>query len=615
MKLSSIKNIINNLKETLYRFPITSAFAVLGTFIGLVLIQFEFEPTADYSYLYNLAITSTLGFLLFLSIRLFIERYKLDFTRRALLEAGGAAFLVLYFFLLPDVWMDAHGSDFLRAFLLGLAFFFSVTFSAFLVKGEINGFWQFNKNIFIRLVFAEIYGVFLFIGMALAYTSMDQLLGIDISWKLYPQTWVFIEGILVSLFFLSGVPEDVKKLDKKMDYPKGVKFFSQYIVIPLMALYAVILSTYIGKILVTQQWPEGTVSWLILLFSIAGVLAHVLLYPQRDSEYVWIKYFSRIFFALEIPFIAVLFMAITIRLQEYGLTEARYYVVVLGLWLFGMAGYFLFSKKQNIKVIPISLFAIILLSSFGPWGAIAMSKNNQVSRLQNMLEEKNILVEGKIVPIEEKFERKELREISGALDYIGSRHGFASISPWFDQDLDQYVRDEQKKSREGKYEDRNCWQDSCYVMEKMGLAYVSRWDYVEEESPEHPQYFYYNAQRTEGLNVAGYNYFFTSYVSSYDAYRHEFEMDEKEYLLRYDENDSVIEVRKDDEVIERISTQAMIDNLQANYLGTHNEKVAQEDMTLISESGDIKIIIEDLSLKREEGVLSFESMSVKVLMK
>jgi len=51
------------------------------------------------------------------------------------------------------------------------------------------------------------------------------------------------------------------------------------------------------------------------------------------GEESWINRFSRWFYFAEIPLVVVLLLAIGRRVQEYGMTENRYFVVLLGLWL------------------------------------------------------------------------------------------------------------------------------------------------------------------------------------------------------------------------------------------------------------------------------------------
>ena len=46
-----------------------------------------------------------------------------------------------------------------------------------------------------------------------------------------------------------------------------------------------------------------------------------------------------------LPLIVMMFISIGIRINAYGLTENRYYVVALGIWAFLVMIYFAFGKN------------------------------------------------------------------------------------------------------------------------------------------------------------------------------------------------------------------------------------------------------------------------------
>src|SRR5690606_16090706 len=116
---------------------------------------------------------------------------------------------------------------------------------------------------------------------------------------------------------------------------------------------------------------------------------------QRWKESGWIKKFSRGYYYFLIPLVILLFIAIGMRIQEYGLTVNRYIIALMGVWLGFIAIYFSIGKKK-IKTIPISLALFMILSSFGSWGMFSLSERNQRNRLASILTENKILVNDKI---------------------------------------------------------------------------------------------------------------------------------------------------------------------------------------------------------------------------
>lgn len=170
------------------------------------------------------------------------------------------------------------------------------------------------------------------------------------------------------------MPVHVPELEQSHTYPKGLKVFTQFVLLPLVTLYLVILYLYFGKIVLQWEWPQGWVSVLVLCFSIAGVLSLLLIHPIRfEAGNAWMRTFFRWFYRALFPLIILLILTIWRRVSEYGITEPRYVVLALALWLFCTALYFLLSSQKNIKFIPVTLSLVALIMAFGPFNAFQVS--------------------------------------------------------------------------------------------------------------------------------------------------------------------------------------------------------------------------------------------------
>src|SRR5690606_3026557 len=92
------------------------------------------------------------------------------------------------------------------------------------------------------------------------------------------------------------------------------------------------------------------------------------------------------FYLTMIPLIILLGFAIYKRVSDYGVTEERYILIILGVWLTGVSIYFLVFRKDNIKIIPVSLFICVLLGTYGPQGAASVSRQSQLRRLAKLMD-------------------------------------------------------------------------------------------------------------------------------------------------------------------------------------------------------------------------------------
>ncbi|MBN2089940.1 DUF4153 domain-containing protein, partial [candidate division KSB1 bacterium] len=308
----------------------------------------------------------------------------------------------------------------------------------FLGRNELNGFWQYNKTLFFRLLGSLIYTIVLFAGLAFALAALDNLFGIDVPGKRYGELAVLLFGVFNIWVFLASVPRDLDAMEHETEYPKGLRIFAQYILLPLVVVYWLILYAYLAKILIEWDWPQGWVSKLILGFSATGIFTLLLLYPIRDlSENRWIRRAWRGFFYILMPLLIMLPLAVWRRISQYGITEGRYLALVLGGWLIFLVIYFLFMKGKNIKLIPLTLGVLCLLVSFGPWSVFDISANSQVARLEKLLGNNAILVNGQVQKATVKPSTDDSREISSILAYLHDLHGYECIQPWFQTNLQQ----------------------------------------------------------------------------------------------------------------------------------------------------------------------------------
>ena len=103
--------------------------------------------------------------------------------------------------------------------------------------------------------------------------------------------------------------------------------------------------------------------WLVIAFASMGYLTY-LLSSYVEQELKAVTVFRKRFPIVVLPQIFMLFYAIALRIQQYDVTISRYLVVVFGIWLLVLSGYFIFSRQKRLFAIPASLVIFVLLISF-----------------------------------------------------------------------------------------------------------------------------------------------------------------------------------------------------------------------------------------------------------
>ena len=319
MKLPSLRRTAGSALHTLKRFPFALVDAAIGTLAGVVLAGWSGEKDATWVLLNNIFVTSSLGIALYVTIVLVGERQKWGAVGMGALQVLAAFLLALYWWTLPqNIYAppEIYGN---RHLFLLLGMHLLAAFAPFAGKGEVNGFWQFNKSLFLRLLTAALYSFILWAGLSVALAAVDNLFGVEVRPERYLQLWGIIVGLFNTWFFLSGVPENLEELEQETAYPKGLKVLTQYVLIPLVTVYVLILYAYLMKIMIDWDWPRGWVANLVLGFSLTGIFSLLLVFPIREHvENRWIaRGFAKWYYIAEIPLVAVLLLAVLRRVDEF----------------------------------------------------------------------------------------------------------------------------------------------------------------------------------------------------------------------------------------------------------------------------------------------------------
>jgi hypothetical protein len=434
MKLPSLTQASRDAWATFLRFPIVLLDAVVTTAVALILA--DHEGPAQPTILFGILLAGILGIPLLLAFALVAEKRRLHAGPSFALQFLGFLLLVGYGCTVPLDLSHAPHVTLFRFGLLVPALLLLVAVAPFAGKGEVNGFWQYSKALSVRVFTSAVYSMVLYVGVAIALAALENLFNVHVPEKRYFELFIFLAGVFTTWFFLAGIPADLSQLETLTAYPKSLKVFGQYILLPVVLLYLVILYAYLVKIIIAWDWPQGWVSKLILGFSGTGLLLLLLLHPlAQKPEHGWITKTRWWFFAVLAPTVVMLFLAVWRRVSEYGVTEGRYLAVALGVWLVFLIVYFMVKTARNMKVIPASLCVLVFIVSFGPWGAFVVSRQSQIARLESCAMRAGILEGGKIRATHGAVSGEDARQISSVLSYLQENHGFAEIQKWFAEPL------------------------------------------------------------------------------------------------------------------------------------------------------------------------------------
>ncbi|MBC8589582.1 DUF4153 domain-containing protein [Wansuia hejianensis] len=426
-----------------------------------------------------------------------------------------------------------------------------------------NNYEKYTINIFNNFFISVLYSLVLLFGIFIILFTIDNLFDIDINSKIYYYVFLIISLVFFIALFLSKYPEKEEKFSS-YHYPKSLMVLLSYIVIPLITIYTLILYIYFLKILITWSWPKGLVSHLVIWYSAVSIGVIFLISPIFE-ENIFCKLFKIYFPKLNLPILLMMFISIGQRIEQYGITENRYYIVVFGIWITAMMIYYSMKKSFRNIIIPVSLSFVVLISVVGPFNSFSVSKYSQNRRLENTLLKNNMISENKIISNKD-LNREAKKEIINIMEYFNTKHSLEDIKV-----LDENFKLEHMEKVFGfKYEDYNDIQNH--------------------------EYFYYTRDKSEEIDISGYDYLIDmeGYTGNRNININDIKITyygNKELLEIIDKNQDKISIKLNDILLEKY-------NDFNTKGGPHKEIRSQNEMTYEAKNKNIKfkIVFDNISV-------------------
>ena len=580
--MSRIKNFMNNivynLKETITRFPMTIVFlASLSTVMFLIIEDYS---SLDIDLLSRYMFAGIFGAFLATTVRFMMERY--ENLKNSFLFYGLTILLTIgYFYFMTDDKVD-------NKMLIHLLVISFALFAAYLYlpssKNALN-FGNVALAHFKSAFTAILYGIVLYVGIAAIIGAIDILL-YDVDYKSYAHAANIIFIFFTPLYYLSLLPKfnsrdenDDAKKEISFTYPRFLDILVSYITIPLITAFTAVLIIYFIKILATGVWPVGQVGPMVLGYSAAGYFIYILSSNLNNKFSVL---YRKLFPLILIPLVVMQMVSSYIRIDAYGITESRYYVVLFGIFSIVCALVLIFGKKKNPNTIVLLSAVFALMSIIPPVDAFTVSKNSQERRLTEILNRNKMIVDGEIVK-KTDLSTDDMFEITNISNYMYGM-GYLDDMDWFpDKYADNYY---------GNFK-------NIYGFEQ----YYDRGFPGQEET----LYLYAILDENEKINIEDYDLFFRIYIQNKRGPGEdigEFSLKGKNYLIKQipDEKGYItITVSDDTNTLIEIPMKEFIDGL---FEKSNAPKGAMDKESLTIEKQNdklkVKLLIYDMNVDRND---------------
>jgi len=341
---------------------------------------------------------------------------------------------------------------FTRVFSTNLLFLFGgllpvLMIAAYLRRGVAQGaIWLFNLRLGLAALLAFVVALLFAAGLSAIAEALRILFGAQIG-DFHEHVWFTAISLVAPLYGLSLMPRD---LDEEVDVAhqrgslldRGISVLVNYVAVPVIVIYAVILHAYAVKIVIDGELPKGQIATIVSIFAVGGTGVWLIAWPWRDLGTRLLRLFMRL-------------------LADYGVTPERYGIALVAIWVAALAIYLAVRRNHaDMRAILGAAAVLLLIGSFGPMGANGLTGASQVSRLQALLAEAGVLQDGKLQQPAKLPNETAVRgsSIVYALKDADELH---RIEPWFEGD---------PKDPFAGQQDPSGWAVAHAVNERLGFA-------------------------------------------------------------------------------------------------------------------------------------------------
>lgn len=445
---NGIKNIFEGALKSFYRFPASIFSAIIISIISIIRISMNWDFQQNYSFLFDSVQLSFLfGAILSMAIVVYLE-VKADRDKKSIafgnvlgILISGISFLLLYY-LSPVNSEDGlkYISNMGNARIFVSIFISSIAFIYFISNSEKID--SFSDSFFIvhrSYIVSLLYGIVIMIGISGVLSAFQALVYRGMSFKIYQYIGVLI-GFLTYTIFLGYFPsfvskEETEEIENIKEQPRFIFVLFGFILVPIMIALTIVLLIWSFRVLFSQvEVSFNQLSSIASSYIIFGIWLHIMVESHNTK--------IASFYKKAYPFTAILVLgfqawALIRQIGKLGIKTAEYSFMMI--WIFGAISvvlllFYEFRKNNGYRKIAILAGIISIIWVFPIIGYEDLTFNSQIKRLESLLVEEEILIDGQIISTERELDKVKKAEITDAVDFIAELDK-KNIPNWFNRDF------------------------------------------------------------------------------------------------------------------------------------------------------------------------------------
>ncbi len=438
----SLASVFSGSAKAFRRFPAVMAMAIAFTLIVIVKIESQDRNVLSGAFLLD----SLQWALVFGSI---FSLAAITYTRTrskgsnaflaanlAGLAAAAVSFILLYFFGGEErsytsslVLSDPAVSRMLVASAISMLAFIAAAAYPPAVSDFSRAYFMSLKAFFVALVYGLVIGG----GVAAVAGAIEALLFPQMSNTVYSYLST-IAGFLAFTIFVGYFPDfDPAAADPKrasaQDQPRFIQILFEYILIPIILAFTLVLLAWVIRILLPGEAPlVGILSGTIGSYALVTLFLHIMVthYESKLAS----------FYRAASPYYLLVIIAFAIwsligQIREDGLTSEYYWFILVAI--FGTVSAILLILLKKRAHLPMVLLASVLMivAVLPRVGAADLPVQLQVNRLEAILTEEGMLENGELSPAAETPSAEVRSDITNIVMLL-AWSDYERLPGWFD---------------------------------------------------------------------------------------------------------------------------------------------------------------------------------------
>lgn len=467
--MSTIKqSVIKSLQRaslTVKTFPVTLASAAGFTIVTLIRIWMDWPQQEDYNFLFNclhlsLAASAIWGLAMITAVQ-----RRLNSPRAFVLANSTAAAFGLLCFLLLFVFGGEEPS-LTRPVVTNVSELAAVRMSVLMILGIIGFIYfagqpkeesDFPSALFMTqkaFLIAAIYGGVMMGGTAGITGAIQALLYRNMSEKVYMVLSALI-GLVAFAIFVGYFPDfrkDSKDPHRAVaeSQPRFIEVLFEFIMVPIVLVLTLVLLAWAAKTVVTGEWPSfARMAGIVISYSIGGTWLTMMV-ARKESSFA--QFYRRIYPIALLIILIFGVWAFSAQMAETGMREQEYYFMLVMIAASVSAILLLVLKGKAYAKIAGVVCIMVAVSVLPLIGYYTLPVRLQLNRLERLLLEEGILVNGMLVSAEREPEKETRIAITNAVDFLAYEEQ-AELPEWFEDNLASHETFQEKMGFEKTWKD------------------------------------------------------------------------------------------------------------------------------------------------------------------